>query len=81
MVEFTDDQLGKRVVAQRGAEVGRVSDVRDGTLFVEVEAEAETADEGALDQLGWTGTVEQDVHRLPDEHVSDVSEQTIRLRV
>lgn len=76
--DFTDEEAGKRVVAQDGAEVGTVEEVRDGELYVEVgpDANGET-----LDQLGWEGVVEQEVHQLRQRFVSNVSERTIRLRV
>ena len=72
------DHVGKRVVAQSGNEVGTVSEVRDGTLRVEVGADA---DPDVLDQLGWDGVVNQEVHELEDRYVSTVTDQTIRLRV
>lgn len=76
--DFTDEEAGKRVVAQDGSEVGTVEEVRDGELYVGVgpDANGET-----LDQLGWGGVVEQEVHQLRQRFVSNVSERTIRLRV
>lgn len=78
MAEFTDVQIGKRVVDQDGVEVGTVSDVRDGSLYVEV---APDADRETLSNLRWDGTVNRDVYHLESEFVSNVRENTIRLRV
>lgn len=78
MAEFTDDHLGKRVVAQKGTEVGTVSDVRDGSLYVEVGPDA---DPETLDDLGWKGVVAQEVHRLKDRYVSNITDDVVRLRV
>ena len=41
--QFTEQHVGKRVVDQNGVPVGTVSDVRNGTLYVEV---------GPMDNLG-----------------------------
>ena len=76
--EFTDEQIGKRVVDQAGAAVGTVSDVRDGSLYVEV---APDADRETLSNLRWDGAVNQEVHRLRSRFVSDVGDDVIRLRV
>ena len=78
MADYTDDQLGKRVVAQSGVEIGSVEEVRDGDMYVAVESDT---DDDAVSQLGWDGTVNQDVHRLSDEYVSNLTENTVRLRV
>ena len=78
VAEFTDEQIGKRVVDQDGVEVGTVSDVRDGSLYVEVAADA---DRETLSNLRWDGTVNQEVHHLQSTFVSNVRENTIRLRV
>ncbi|HKJ57934.1 MAG TPA: hypothetical protein VKA37_01805 [Halobacteriales archaeon] len=78
VAEFTDEQIGKRVVDQAGAEVGTVSDVRDGSLHVEV---APDADRETLSNLRWEGAVNQEVHRLRSRFVTDVSDDVIRLRV
>lgn len=78
MADFSDDHVGKRVVAQSGAEVGTVDHVRDGDLFVAVEPDA---DREVVSNLGWDGPVNQDSERLSDEYVSNVTENAIRLRV
>lgn len=78
MADFSSDHVGKRVVAQSGAEIGTVDHVRDGDLFVAVDPDA---DRETVSNLGWDGPVNQDSERLTDEYVSDVTETTIRLRV
>lgn len=78
MADYSDDQLDKRVVAQSGVEIGSVEEVRDGDLYVAVEPDA---DDDAVAQLGWDGMVNQDVHHLEDQYVSNVTDTTIRLRV
>jgi hypothetical protein len=78
MADFSDDHVDRRVVAQSGAELGTVEDVRDGDLHVAVEPDA---DADAISELGWDTTVNQDVHRLPDQYVSNVTENAVRLRV
>ena len=78
VAEFTDEQVGKRVVDQDGVEVGTVTEVRDGSLYVEV---APDADRETLSNLRWDGTVNRDVYHLQSTFVSNVREDTIRLRV
>jgi len=78
MAEFSDDHVGKRVVAQNGTRLGTVEDVRDGDLRVAVDPDA---DRDAVSRLGWDGQVNQDVHRLEDRYVSNVTGETIRVRV
>lgn len=75
---FTDKQVGKRVVDQAGVEVGTVESVRNGELYVEVGPDA---DEETLSNLRWDGVVHQEVHELRREHVGDVGEDVIRLNV
>ncbi|WP_254545357.1 hypothetical protein [Halomarina pelagica] len=76
--DFSEKQVGKRVVSQTGEEIGTVSDVRGGDLHVTVEGDV---DPDVLDELAWDGTVEQDTHHLPGRYVANVDEDTIRLRV
>ena len=78
VAQYTDDLIGTRVVDHRGHEVGTVSDVRDGTLYVEVgpDAPAET-----LSDLNWDGVVNREVHELEHEYVSNVSDDIVRLNV
>lgn len=78
MADLSDDHIGKRVVAQSGVEIGSVEDIRDGDMYVAVEPDA---DDDAVSQIGWDGIVNQDVHRLPDRFVSNITDTTVRLRV
>ncbi|NHN59593.1 MULTISPECIES: hypothetical protein [Halorussus] len=78
MADYSEDHIGKRVVAQSGVEIGTVEDVRDGDMYVSVEPDA---DDEAVAGLGWDGPVSQDVHRLPDRYVSNLTDSTVRLRV
>ena len=78
VAQFTDRHVGKRVVDQGGVEVGTVEDVRDGDLYVEVGADA---DPDTLSELNWDGVVNQDVHRLPDQFVSNITDTVVRLNV
>jgi hypothetical protein len=78
MAEYSEAQLGKRVVAQNGTPVGEVTGVDDGTLLVTVD---EDIDRDVVTDLNWDGVVNRETHRLNDRHISNVSEETIRLRV
>lgn len=78
MADFSDDHVGKRVVAQNGVEIGTVDHVSGGDLFVAVEPDAERE---TLSDLGWDGPVNQDSRRLSDEYVSNITENAVRLRV
>lgn len=78
MADYSDQQVGKRVVAQNGTTVGEVSDVDDGDLVVTV---APDVDRDVVDHLDWDGVVNRERHRLNDRYVSNVREQTVRLRV
>lgn len=78
MVEFTEEQIGKRVVAQSGNEIGTVAGVDDDALRVEIGPDA---DDDVLAQLGWDGVVSQRVHDLERRYVSNVGDDVIRLRV
>ncbi|WP_435154872.1 hypothetical protein [Haladaptatus sp. DFWS20] len=76
--DFTDKQVGKRVVAANGIEVGVVKTVRNGTRYVEVgsDVRGETTIE-----LGWDGTVHHSVHELKRQFIADITDDTIRLSV
>jgi hypothetical protein len=78
MADYSDDHIDKRVVTQSGVEIGTVQEIRDGDMCVAVEPDA---DADAVSQIGWDGTVNRDVHRLPDQYVSNVTDTTVRLRV
>lgn len=78
MADYSDDHIGKRVVAQSGVEIGSVEEIRDGDMYVAVEPDA---DDDAVSQIGWDGMVNQDLHRLPDQYVTNITDTTVRLGV
>jgi hypothetical protein len=78
MADFSEDHIGKRVIDQDGVEIGTVEDVRDGELYVNVTAEDVNE---TVNELGWEGPVNQDVQHLRRQYVSDITENTVRLRV
>ena len=78
VAQYTERHVGKRVVDQRGVEVGTVEDVRDGDLYVDVGGDA---DPETLSELNWDGVVNQAVHRLPDQYVSNIGDSIVRLNV
>jgi hypothetical protein len=76
--EDPERHVGKRVVAQNGSEIGTVSEVREGSLWVEVGPDA---DPDVLASLRWRGVVNQEEHELENRFISDISEHVVRLRV
>ncbi|SEQ33969.1 hypothetical protein [Natrinema salaciae] len=73
--QFTDDDVGKRVVNADGDEVGMVADVEHGTAHVE-------PDPGITDSikatLGWSDSGES-TYPLQEEAVSRVTDDEIHL--
>ncbi|WP_222919317.1 hypothetical protein [Natrinema sp. SYSU A 869] len=73
--QFTDDDVGKRVVNANGDEVGMVADVEHGTAHVE-------PDPGITDSikatLGWSDSGES-TYPLQEEAVSRVTDDEIHL--
>ncbi|QFU83572.1 hypothetical protein [Natronorubrum aibiense] len=73
--EFTDDDIGKRVVNANGEEVGLVADVEHGTAHVE-------PDPGITDtikaKLGWGGT-DDDAYPLQEGSVARVTDDAVHL--
>ncbi|WP_266078162.1 hypothetical protein [Haladaptatus caseinilyticus] len=76
--DFTDEQVGKSVVAADGTEVGTVNEVRNGTLYVDVDSDA-NVDTAA--ELGWDGVVHQSSHELDRQFIADIGDDVIRLSV
>ncbi|MCO8243307.1 MULTISPECIES: hypothetical protein [unclassified Haladaptatus] len=76
--DFSDEQAGKRVVADDGTEVGVVKEVRDGTLYVEVGG---NPNPDTIDELGWGGVVNQSVHELKRQFIGTITDETVRLSV
>jgi hypothetical protein len=75
-IEFTDDDEGKRVLNQDGNEIGRITEVRGGTAYVD-------ADPDMFDtirsKLGW-GDAGEDSYPLEEDDVSEITDDAIRLR-
>jgi len=71
----TEDDEGKQVVNTRGEKVGMVSDVRDGTAYV-------NPDPGITDsirsRLGWSDA-DQDDYRLDRDRIDTITDDQIRL--
>ena len=73
---YTNDDVGKRVVNATGDKVGVVTDVRNGTPYVD-------PDPGMFDtvkaKLGWED-VDEDAYPLQNDQVSEVTDDEIRLQ-
>ena len=73
---YTNDDVGKRVVNATGDEVGVVTDVRNGTPYVD-------PDPGMFDtvkaKLGREG-VDEDAYPLQGDQMSEVADDEIHLR-
>ncbi|WP_459193739.1 hypothetical protein [Halosimplex sp. J119] len=78
MAEYSEEQVGKRVVSQDGAEIGEVSGIDDGSLVVRVTV---GNNNDVVDHLDWDVRTNREEHTLNDRYVSNVRENTIRLRV
>lgn len=73
--QFTDEEEGKRVVNADGEEIGRVTDVRAGTAYVD-------PDPGLTDtvksKLGW-GDADEDTYALDESSVESIGDEEIRI--
>lgn len=71
----TDDDQGKAVVDSHGEQIGMVTEVRDGTAYV-------NADPGLSDtirsKLDW-GDADQDDYPLEESRIHTVTDDEIRL--
>lgn len=74
--QLTEDDEGKKVVSADGDEIGRITDVRGGTAYVD-------PDPGMFDtvkaKLNW-GDADEDSYPLQADHVADVTDDEVRLR-
>ena len=72
---YTDDDEGKRVVTADGDEIGMVTEVRGGQLYVE-------PDPGVTDSikatLGW-GDADEDSFALDDDQIEAVTDDEVRI--
>lgn len=78
MADYSEEQCGKRVVAQNGTVLGEVTAVENGSLQVRVGTDA---DPDVLSHLDWDGRTNQERHRLNDRYISTIRDDTIRLRI
>jgi hypothetical protein len=76
--DFSDEQVGKRVVAADGTTLGVVKEVRNGTLYVEVGGDPNP---DTIDELGWGGVVNQSVHELRRQFIATITDSAVRLSV
>lgn len=74
-MDITDDDEGKRVVNQRGDEIGIVKEVRGGTAHID-------PDPGLTDtlksKLGW-GDTDQDTYPLQEGMIEEITHDEIRV--
>ena len=75
-VQFTDDDIGKTVVDATGDEVGVVSAVRHGTIYVDPDPDITTR---VKTTLGWEDGGDEDEYPLQEAAVSTVTDDEIRL--
>lgn len=73
--QFTNDDIGKRVVDQQGTEIGLVSGVRHGTAYVDPSPDITTK---LKTKLGWED-VEDDEYPLQDAAIEAVTDDEIRI--
>lgn len=74
--QFTEDDEGKKVVSGDGDEIGRITEVRAGTAFVDPDAGMFDAVKAKLD---W-GDTEEDTYPLDADDVADVTDDEVRIR-
>lgn len=74
-MNVTDDDEGKRVVNDRGDEIGRVTEVRGGTAHVD-------PDPGMTDtlksKLGW-GDTDEETYPLQEGMIEEIGDDEIRV--
>lgn len=74
--QLTEDDEGKKVVSTDGDEIGRITEVRGGTAYVDPDA-------GMFDtvkaKLDW-GDPGEDSYPIQSDHVADVTDDQVRLR-
>jgi len=75
MTEFTDDDVGKRVVNANGDTIGLVSGVDSGSAYVDPDPGLTAK---IRSRLGWDDIDEND-YALDSSHVDAVTDDEIRL--
>lgn len=73
---ITDSDEGKRVVDADGHDVGRVTEIRHGTAYVDPDPSLTGT---ILSKLGWADTDEDD-YPLQEDAVEDVTDDEVILR-
>lgn len=75
-IEYTDHDEGKTVVNAHGDKIGRITEVRGNTAYVD-------PDPGMLDtmrsKLGW-GDADEDTYPLKDDDVTEITDDEVRVR-
>lgn len=74
--QLTEDDQGKRVVSSDGDEVGMITEVRDGTAYVDPNPDMFDSIKSKLD---W-GDAGQDSYPLPANRIADVTDDEVRLQ-
>lgn len=74
--QFTEDDEGKKVVSTHGDEIGRITEVRGATAYVD-------PDPGMFDtvkaKLNW-GDAGEDSYPLESDHVAEITDDEVHLR-
>jgi len=75
-INYTDSDEGKKVMNAHGDEIGRVTEVRGDTAYVD-------PDPGMMDtmrsKLGW-GDADKDTYPLKDQDVTEITDDAIHVR-
>lgn len=72
----SDDDEAKRVVDGAGNSIGLVTEVRDGTAYVDPNPDI---DDQLKSQLGW-GRLSQDTYPLRHDAIDEITDDEIRLQ-
>ena len=76
MPELTDDDVSKHVVTADGDEVGLVTEVEDGTAYVDPDRDVPSQ---LKSKLNWSAT-HKDTHPLRNDAIDEVTDDEIKLR-
>lgn len=74
--EITVEDGGKRVIASDGTEIGVVTDVEDGTAYVDPNRQLGGELKG---RLGWGSDVQSE-YPLRNDAIGEITDEEIRLR-
>ncbi|EJN61438.1 hypothetical protein [Halogranum rubrum] len=73
---ITDDEVGKKVIAADGDEIGLVTEVRHGTAYVDADP---SLTDKLMSKLGWEHT-DDDAYPLQKSEIETITDDEIRLR-